>query len=172
MYYQYIVLNTGRKWCITYQYIVPNTNRKWCIIKHQVPNTNRIWCIIKIKFPIYFTNLNTTLPFTTNFFTMFSWPRCYRVRFTLIRFSQLLPNLEYGVLKPRNQHSQNFFLKWIIISKMVYKFNLKWDNLKDVTPNQYIMLGTLMDRIILKVPNLFESLQTNLNLVWSDLTSS
>ena len=91
----YCLLSDELQKNIQYQYIVPNTNRKWCIIKHQVPNTNRIWCIIKIKFPIYLTNLNTVLPFTTNFFTMFSWPRCYRVRFTLIRFSQLLPLWTY-----------------------------------------------------------------------------
>jgi len=41
--------------------------------------------------PNSFTNLNTMLPFTNNFFTMISCLRCYRVQFTLIRCSQLLP---------------------------------------------------------------------------------
>ena len=78
-----ILSSQHRPQMMYYQYIVPNTDRKWCIINTQ--------------FPIHFTNLNMMLPFTNNFFTMISCLQCYRVRFTLIWCSQLLP-LHYSLV--------------------------------------------------------------------------
>jgi len=86
-----------------YQYIAPNTDRKRCII-----NTH---------FLIHFINLNTMLPFTNNFFTMISCLRCYRVRFTLIRCSQLLPSTREEKNRAIFRKTSVFFKKKLFFKK-------------------------------------------------------
>ncbi len=72
-------------------------------------------------------------------------------------------NLKYGVFEPRN-HTLSKFLSGMNFN--LENGNLKWDNLD----NRHYKPGPNVGN--LKVPNLFESLQTGFNPVCSDFTSS
>jgi len=86
--------------------------------------------------------LNPSVKLTLAFLMFFVVITLYSLSFGKVN------NLEYGVLEPQNQHSQNFFLEWILISKMVIS-NLILNGItsKRITANRYIMLGTLVETL-------------------------